>query len=64
MIVDLNCLEVRRAKELINWCIANDIDKERATELLFLWYTTTTDNITWELDIPEEHMTYFLLKWK
>lgn len=64
MIVDLNCLEASRAKDLILWCVANDIDKERAKELYFAWHSTTTDKITWELDIPEQHLTYFLLKWK
>lgn len=72
MIVDLNNLHYRHAKELITWCIANDIDKERAAKLLFAWYsapnplaegTLLGETVVWELDIPEEYATYFMLKW-
>lgn len=66
MKVDLNRLDYRHTKELILWCIANDIDKKRASELYFAWYETPphTKEYVWELDIPEEHLTYFMLKWK
>ena len=65
MIVNLNNLEFRRALELIRWCVANDIDKARASELLFAWYEPgeLKKERTWELDIPEKYITYFLLKW-
>ena len=66
MKVDLNRLDYRHTKELILWCIANDIDKKRASELYFAWHESPphTKEYVWELDIPEEHLTYFMLKWK
>lgn len=72
MIVDLNHLEWRKAKDLITWCVANDIDKEQARKLMFAWYeapnplakgTMFGEEITWALDIPDEHLTYWMLKW-
>lgn len=65
MIVDLNNLEFRCAIELIRWCVANDIDKARASELLFAWYEPSElkEVRSWELDIPEKYITYFLLRW-
>jgi hypothetical protein len=66
MIVDLNNLPYRQARELILWCVANDIDKERADKLYFAWYEPagSKKEYTWELDIPEEYLTYFMLKWQ
>lgn len=66
MIVDLNNLLYWQAKDLILWCIANNIDKKRASELYFAWYETPphTKEYVWELDIPEEYLTYFMLKWQ
>ena len=66
MIVDLNRLDYRQTKELILWCIANDIDRERASELYFAWYEKPphTKEYVWELDIPEAHLSYFMLKWQ
>jgi hypothetical protein len=73
MIVDLNKLDYRHAKQLILWCVANNIDKERADKLHFAWYTAPNplakgtlygEEVVWELDIPEEHLTYFMLKWR
>lgn len=65
MIVDLNQLPYRHVKSLITWCIANDIDKDQAVKLLFQWYDVPPgDDCVWELDIPEEYVTYFMLKWK
>lgn len=64
MIVDLCNLPHRQARELILWCVANNIDKERAKELYFAWYESPPREHVWELDIPEEHMLYFMLKWE
>lgn len=65
MKVNLKELPYQHAKELILWCAVNDIDKERADELYFAWYEPQphTKEYVWELDIPEEYMTYFMLKW-
>ncbi len=65
MKVDLNTLDFRQTFELINWCVANRIDYERAGNLMFAWYADplTKTDIIWELDIPEEYMTFWLLKW-
>ena len=72
MIVDLGNLDVRQAKDLITWCVANDIDKEHASKLLFAWYeapnpltkgTMFGQEIMWALNIPDEHLTYWMLKW-
>ena len=73
MIVDLNKLVYWQAKDLILWCVANNIDKERAKKLHSAWYTAPNplaegtlygEKVVWELDIPEEHLTYFMLKWQ
>lgn len=73
MIVDLNKLVYWQAKDLILWCVVNNIDKERADKLYSAWYTAPNplaegtlygEKVVWELDIPEEHLTYFMLKWQ
>jgi hypothetical protein len=71
MIVDLNKLDFRQAKDLITWCVANNIDKKQASNLLFAWYekplgdgTLFGEKIMWQLDVPGEHLTYWMLRWK
>lgn len=60
-------LDFRQALDLINWCIANRIDYDRANDLKFAWYAKSRPSPgqdIWELEIPEEDMTYWMLKWE
>lgn len=68
MKVDLESLDFRDAKELIDWCVEHRIDYDHASLLWQQWYTVPGEadyqkDLQWTLDVPEEHMTYFLLKW-
>lgn len=68
MLVDLNQLDFRQAKELIDWCVENRIDNDYAARLQDAWHAQPGDEdytaeFNWILDIPEEHLTYFRLKW-
>lgn len=68
MMVDLNQMDFRQAKELIDWCVENRVDYDYALRLWNAWIAQPGDddytvNIDWILDIPEAQMTYFRLKW-
>lgn len=64
MKVDLNRMDYRRVVELIEYCLVNQIDVDRAQELCSAWLSNADiDPPRWVLDIPEELITYFLLKW-
>lgn len=65
--VDLMQLEYTQAYDLINWCVANRIDFDRAMDLRLAWFatadTTKPSPLIWELEVPEEDLTYWMLKW-
>jgi len=62
--VDLMQLEYGEVIDLINWCIANRIDYDRANDLKVAWFECPPKyGHVWELEIPEEDLTYWLLKW-
>lgn len=68
MMVDLNRLTIQQSFELMEWCVSNQVDIEHASRLLEQWYAVPGDDgydshVNWILDIPEEHLTYFMLKW-
>lgn len=68
MKVDLESLDFRDAKELVDWCVEHRIDYDNASLLWQQWYLVPghpdyQKDLQWTLDVPEEHMTYFLLKW-
>ena len=64
--VDLGPLPYRQAMELVHWCAMNDIDRERALDIIESWSTVsdgTVDTDSWYLDIPDKYITYFVMKW-
>ena len=65
MRIDLGPLPYRKAMELVRWCAENDIDRERAIALIEGWAipANVIEDEEWFLDIPEQYMTYFMLKW-
>ncbi len=64
MKIDLGPLPYRRAIELIKWCAENNVDQEHAMRLVKAMATVEQDpDLSWELDVPDEYMTYFALKW-
>ena len=65
MIVDLGEMYYRDAIDLIHWCVANEIDKPRTSALLYALSAQPGDdkrNVVWEIDIPEDKLTWFLLE--
>ena len=65
MKIDLLPMPYTHARELINYCVEKDIDRDNAVRLLAA-FTKRGDHLTsddWVLDIPESIMTYFMLKW-
>lgn len=63
MILDLNPLPYKRAMEVITWCFERGIDQEKCLQLIEALGTAPTPEVEWTLDIPDQYMTYFLLKW-
>ena len=67
MMVDLNQMDFRQAKELIDWCVENRVDYEYALRLSDAWHAQPNHpdytDVNWILDIPEAQLTYFRLKW-
>ena len=65
MKVDLLPMPYRRARELIEYCVENDIDSDNAQRILAAFkrrgnYLKVDD---WSLTVPESLMTYFALRW-
>ena len=64
MIVDLNPLPYNRALELIKWCFEHNINREKCVKLLnVLSISPCPEEVDWTLDIPDKHVTFFILKW-
>ena len=65
MRVDLGPLPYQHAQELIKWCVEHNVDRTQAIRLLEQWCSKEKiiEDWEWYLDIPEQHITYFLLKW-
>jgi hypothetical protein len=64
MKIDLLPMPYTHARELINYCVEKDIDRDNAVRLQAVFTKRgghTEDD--WVLDIPESIMTYFALKW-
>jgi hypothetical protein len=65
MKVDLLPMPYTHARELIEYCVTRDIDRDNAMRLLTAFtkrgnYVQVDD---WVLDVPDSLMTYFALKW-
>lgn len=64
MLIDLNKMDFRQAIEIIDYCLVNQIDVAKAHELRLAWLSNADIHPPqWVLDIPEELVSYFLLKW-
>jgi hypothetical protein len=64
MILDLNPLPYRRAMELVRWCYEHNIDKEQCVKLINgVTVSPPPPDLEWMLDIPDKHLTFFMLKW-
>ena len=65
MKIDLLPMPYTHARELINYCVEKDIDRDNAMRLLaaFTKRGNHVQSDDWVLDIPESIMTYFALKW-
>ena len=65
MKIDLLPMPYTHARELINYCVEKDIDRNNALRLLAAFTKRggplTSDD--WVLDVPDSLMTYFALKW-
>jgi hypothetical protein len=62
MIVDLNPLSYKAVLEVIQWCLDNRVDYEKATALIHAYYAHPVPFMEWTLNIPDEHATWLLLK--
>lgn len=65
MRVELGPLPYQYARELIEWCAHNDIDRLQAFKLLEAWCDKdiVIADEDWFLDIPDQYVTYFMMKW-
>jgi hypothetical protein len=56
-----------QVRELVKYCVAHNIDRDRAERLEAVFTTSGSDQVIvdgdWALDIPESLITYFSLKW-
>lgn len=63
--VDLTHSDYRLVLPILAWCLENDIDVDHAKLLLERWRSTPPyDKVEplWEVTIPEEYATMFILK--
>ena len=64
MILDLNQIPFRHVLPIIEWCFKNSINTERCVKLLEVWYSDPpVTNDDWTIDIPEEYMSFVVMKW-
>jgi hypothetical protein len=63
MKVELGPLPYGIAVNIIKWCAANDVDLPKSMSLLEAMSVTKQDpDLEWSLEIPEEFVTFLLLK--
>lgn len=68
MLVNVDKLPYSRAKELFVWCIEHNIETDKCDQIIryiadLPYIHPDKSQIEWELDIPDQYMTFFLLKW-
>lgn len=64
MLVDLNPMAYVQAMELVRWCYARDIDRDRCEKIIKAVSTAPTKtDVEWIIEVPDSYMTYFVLKW-
>ena len=64
MILDLDNLPYRLALKIIKWCFEHDIDRDKCILMIDAMATSNYDKtkFTWEIEIPEKYITFFVLK--
>ena len=63
MLVDLNPMPYVHAMELVCWCYARDIDRDRCTKIIEAICMAPPNDVEWVIDVPDKYLTYFILKW-
>jgi hypothetical protein len=62
MIVDLMPLPYKTAYDIIHFCVDHKIDQPKCLEILEALSVYPTPDITWTLDLPEQYLTWIILK--
>ncbi len=63
MKLELNELYYKTAIDIIQWCYYNNIDIEKCQELIGIMSTVgDKSNIDWSLEIPDQYISWVLLK--
>jgi hypothetical protein len=63
MKLDLGELYYQSALDIIKWCLLNNIDVEKCCELAIVLNTTgDKSHIDWSLEIPDQYVSWLLLK--
>lgn len=63
MTVDLGPLPYKMAFDMIRWCIEKNIDRDKCIKLLEATTISPVPEMDWTVDIPEQYITMFILKW-
>lgn len=63
MIVELGPMPFLHAIDMIKWCHARDIDRDRCQRYLDSMSKVGDFDGNWYLDIPDKYMTWFNMKW-
>ena len=62
--VDLGQLPFQKVMPIIEWCLENNIDKERCIYFLYVWTAKPAPtDVDWTLTIPDKFATMFILRW-
>lgn len=66
MILNLDNLPYVLAIKIIRWCVEHDIDKSKCIKMIEFLSISNQDktDISWEIEIPEKYITFFVLKFK
>ena len=65
MKVDLDNVYWYQARDILDYCVANGIDLDKAWELKQRWSSPikmVDDQTPWVLDIPQSHINWLALK--
>ena len=65
MKIDLLPMPYTHARELLEYCVERNIDRDNVMRLLEAFTTAgcAVSDEHWSIDVPDHIMTYFALKW-
>lgn len=64
MILDLNQIPFQKVMPIVEWCFKNNIDLTKCEKLLSIWVSVPPQDYNdWTIDIPEEYMSFVVMKW-